>query len=519
MTNSAASYDEVPYKSYAFAQSHPMRLGAMATLFGMNPKPVDRCRVLELGCAAGGNIIPMAEMFPGSEFVGIDLSRRQIEDGQALLKELPLQNCQLLHKSITDIDAGFGQFDYIITHGVFSWVPDLVQDAMLRICKENLSEHGVAYISYNTYPGWHMRGMIRDLMVYRAKSFETAEEKLAQARALLHFLAEVTPRRDPYGLFLKEEARHIDQCDDYYLFHEYLEEHNTPLYFYQFMDKASLHRLQYLGETNFAEMLVSNFPKEVADALLALTDDIVCMEQYMDFVRNRYFRQTLLVHDHLQLDRDLSTNHNIRKLFFRMKGAPEHLPEKLDDTPLAFRTSQGGVFTTADPLAKAALLALFDTAKAFSFKALIEAAQSYHDQSLTERDLDNLEKALLGAYGVNVIECLTIAPPIQTEPGDRPQALASTRKQAEKGHMPPSLWHEPMVSDRLGLAILALCDGEHDQAKILQALIEQVQAGCFTIADDNNQPIRNAEILRPMLSQALDTILPALARMGMFKLP
>jgi len=322
MTNATTSYDEVAYKSYAFAQSHPMRLGAMATLFGMNPKPVDRCRVLELGCAAGGNIIPMAEMFPESEFIGIDLSKRQIEDGQALLKELSLPNCQLLHKSITDIDPAFGQFDYIIAHGVFSWVPDLVQDAMLRICQENLSEQGVAYISYNTYPGWHMRGMIRDLMVYHAKSFGTAEEKLAQARALLHFLAEVTPRRDPYGIFLKEEARHIDQCDDYYLFHEYLEEHNTPLYFYQFIDKAGAHHLQYLGETNFAEMLVSNFPEEVAEALMALTDDIVSMEQYMDFVRNRYFRQTLLVHDHVQLDRDLSANHNMRKLFFASRALP-----------------------------------------------------------------------------------------------------------------------------------------------------------------------------------------------------
>jgi len=150
---------------------------------------------------------------------------------------------------------------------------------------------------------------------------------------------------------------------------------------------------------------------------------------------------------------------------------------------------------------------------------LLEAARSCHDQPLTEMNFDNLEKALLAAYSVDVLECLTIAPPIEAEPGDHPQALASARKQAEMGHTPPSLWHEPMVSDRLGLAILALCDGKHDKAQMVQALIRQIQAGRFTIADDNNQPIRDAEVLRPMLSQALDTILPALARMGMFKLP
>jgi len=169
---------------------------------------------------------------------------------------------------------------------------------------------------------------------------------------LLHFLAEVTPRRDPYGIFLKEEARHIDQCQDYYLFHEYLEEHNTPLYFYQFIDKAGAHHLQYLGETNFAEMLVSNFPEEVAEALMALTDDIVSMEQYMDFVRNRYFRQTLLVHDHVQLDRDLSANHNMRKLFFASRALPNTCRKKWMTRRLPFAQHRVLLLPQPTPLSR-----------------------------------------------------------------------------------------------------------------------------------------------------------------------
>jgi methyltransferase-like protein len=266
-------------------------------------------------------------------------------------------------------------------------------------------------------------------------------------------------------------------------------------------------------------MLLGNFPQEVADALMALTDDIVCMEQYMDFVRNRFFRQTLLAHDHLQLDRGLNVNHNIRQLFLRMKGAPERLPDTIDHTPLAFRTSQGSSFTTADPVVKAALLALFDGACALGFEALLIEAQKKLARPMTEKDAQHLEEALLAAYGVDLLECLLFPPRIQTDAAETPMALASARTYAKAGHAPPSLWHEPVVSDPLGLAVIALCNGQHDRADMVQRLAEQIRQGRFVVADDDNRPIQEEDILQPMLAKALDTILPALARMGMFKIP
>src|SRR5687768_17974910 len=79
----ASSYDAVPYSVGAFPQTRPDRLATVAKLFGMRPAPPSRCRVLELGCAAGGNLIPMALADNASDFVGIDLSARQIADAQA----------------------------------------------------------------------------------------------------------------------------------------------------------------------------------------------------------------------------------------------------------------------------------------------------------------------------------------------------------------------------------------------------------------------------------------------------
>ena len=126
----------------------------------------------------------MAEQFPRSSFLGIDGSARQIEDGNLFLSELNLPNVALRHEDILTFTAQPGEFDYIICHGVYSWVPDHVQQRIMEICKQFLAPQGVAYVSYNTFPGWHMRGMIRDIMRYRAKSFETPEARLSQACGL-----------------------------------------------------------------------------------------------------------------------------------------------------------------------------------------------------------------------------------------------------------------------------------------------------------------------------------------------
>src|SRR5438067_313897 len=166
MSDAATSYDAVPYESLPFVDTHPSRVAAVARLHGLNPPAVERCRVLELGCAHGSNLIPMAVTLPESRFVGIDLSRRQIADGQNVVAALGLTNIDLQPLSILDVDEKLGVFDYVICHGVYSWVPAEVQRKILDICARQLSPDGVALVSYNTYPGWFVRQMVRELMLY-----------------------------------------------------------------------------------------------------------------------------------------------------------------------------------------------------------------------------------------------------------------------------------------------------------------------------------------------------------------
>jgi tRNA G46 methylase TrmB len=110
-SHSQNSYDEVPYDSKPFVQTHPDRLATLALLFGLSPPPITHCRVLELGCASGGNLIPMACTLFESEFVGVDLSGREIEMGRETVRALGLNNIVLKHASILDIDEGWGLFD------------------------------------------------------------------------------------------------------------------------------------------------------------------------------------------------------------------------------------------------------------------------------------------------------------------------------------------------------------------------------------------------------------------------
>jgi SAM-dependent methyltransferase len=288
------SYDEVPYESHPYAQTHPSRLAVVARLFGLTPPPVETARVLELGAAAGGNIVPVAEAFPDSWCVGLDLSARQVADGERFVRRLGLRNVSLRHASITDVDDTYGTFDYVICHGVFSWVPTAVRDAILDVCARRLAPNGVAYVSYNTYPGWHMRGMIRDMM----RSTPSGSPPRAAGRpgpGAARLPRPVVPAEGAYSTLLKSELEGVRKQADHYLFHEHLEEVNDPLYFHQFVEMATAHGLRYLGEARVGTMVTGNFGPDVQKTLQTLPADQVQTDQYMDFLRNRMFRETLLV--------------------------------------------------------------------------------------------------------------------------------------------------------------------------------------------------------------------------------
>jgi len=513
------SYDELPYVSQAFAQTHPDRLAVLAKLFGIVPPPLEHCRVLELGCASGGNLIPMAEQMPEASFLGVDLSARQVGDGQAMIQELGLSNVELKQMDIADIGPAMGQFDYIIAHGVYSWVPEEVQGKILTVCNENLAPNGVAYVSYNTNPGWRMRGMIRDMMLYHAAPFGETSVKVRQARALLDFLAQnVSTDNNPYGILLKQELEALRDQDDSYLAHDHLEQVNEPIYFHQFAERAAQHGLQYLGEAEFHTMLASNFSPKVSQTLRMISSDIIRMEQYMDFLRNRIFRQSLLVHREAPLNRNLDWR-SVQGFYVASQAqSTTSTPSDLHSPAVEqFRVPSGATLSTTNPIVKAAMTILAERwPQAILFSDLCTAARSRLGNQpsappVAAADAQALGTDLLQCYAGGVVELRLRAPRFVMAASNMPIASPVARFLAEKGLRVTNLRHERVNLDHFNRQVLRQLNGQRDRAALLEVLTQLVGQGELAIQREG-QPVHETAAVREILTQALNENLPKIAR-------
>jgi methyltransferase-like protein/SAM-dependent methyltransferase len=517
----ATSYDTIPYESHPFAQTHPDRLATVATLFGLKPSPVERCRVLELGCAAGGNLIPMALTLPQATLLGIDLSSRQVLEGQGVVQALGLKNVSLQHRSILDVGAKWGPFDYILCHGVFSWVPLAVQDKILDICRHNLAANGVAYVSYNTYPGWHVRSMIRRMMLYHASRFAEPGSRVQQARALLDFLVESAGQQNtPYAVILKSELELIRRCRDSYLFHEHLEECNEPLYFYEFVERAAAKQLRYLGEADLTVMVPAQFPINIQEVLQRLSPDTIHLEQYMDFLRNRTFRQTLLCHEHQ------TPNYQLRPeqlTAFQVASAARPVsdpPDIRSAVPETFRTSEEATMKVTDPLVKAALVCLGQAwPRALPFVQLRDKARELlgpvpvRAETTLAHDTQRLGEALLTirTSTSGLIELHLHPPQPVVNLSTRPLASPLARLQAAQSNRVTTLRHQLITLEEFDRQLLRLLDGSRDRAALLDALADLVATDVLVIYEDG-QPVTDGPRVRHHLTAALDQQLPRLAR-------
>ena len=512
------TYDEVPYASFPFAQTHPNRLATVATLFGMQPKRPDDCRVLELGCASGGNIIPMAVSLPKSEFVGIDLSSRQIALGQETVDSLRLGNIELLCRSIADVTPNMGQFDYIVCHGVWSWVAHDVRKKIFEICAEQLTPQGVAYISYNTYPGWHLRGSVRDMMFYHTRNLKEPRERVGQARALLDFLVRSVPEeKGAYPMLLKGEMELLRNKGDYYLLHEHLEHVNEPVYFYEFEAQASAERLQFLGEADIGSMLAEDLGSDVQPILNHVAKNVIEREQYLDFLRNRTFRQTLLCHKDLELNRRPDYE-RVRKLYVASPVQPlEGSVNVISNEESKFKGVHGTV-STPDPLMKAALLRLGQRwPEAISFQDLLVAIQQelYNEPVVTaariNRDASSLVSNLIQCYIRKFVDFYAVPSRCQMAVSERPQASPLARSQAQGGKVITNLNHEVVEISDLPRHVLQLLDGSRDRQSLLNAMVELLDRGEIVIPATTNASGEPTDV-RMVLADTLDKVLHQLGR-------
>ncbi len=486
---------------HPYAQTLPAFLSALAVLFGMTPPPVARCRVLELGCGNGANLIPMSDQLPGSTFVGIDTAAHQIAAGQATIAALGLPNISLRHEDILDFQGDTVPFDYLIAHGVYSWVSAEVQERILGLCREHLFPNGIAYISYNTYPGWHLLTMVREMMRSHTWDCDDPGEQVAKALAFLDFLGEsVPPEQQAYGDllrvyrdFLKRKREQDEVWGHAFILHDELAEINTPLYFSQFVERAASHGLHYLAETDLPGMLPMNLPPHTAATLGTLANNLIDTEQYLDFLRGRTFRETLLCRATVRLDRSL-TPRRLAALCIASPARPVSSSPDLSSTASeTFQLPGGEGIGLGHPLSKAAMLHLADLwPRAVAFPDLVAAARlrltrppsssaeaaaaATGEVSVSARDEQIVAANLLkmATYSTRLLRLSThppaIAPPLSH--GSSPTARPLARLQAREQGWATSLLHERVRLDERQRVLLPYLDGTRDRAALLEALGE-----------------------------------------------
>jgi methyltransferase-like protein/SAM-dependent methyltransferase len=478
---STTSYDDVLYPSYTHPQTHPDRLATLATLNGLQPAPVATARILELACGQGGNIIPLAVSYPQSRCVGVDLSKRQIEAGRAVVDSLGLKNIELRAQSILDFPADSEPFDYIIAHGVYSWVPEAVRDKILQICRDHLAPQGVGIVSYNTFPGWHQRRMIRDMMIFHTKRFTEPAKRIEQAKAFLTFMTQAAGAESAYGRSLHEEFHMLSNTDESYLFHEQLEVVNEPVYFHQFADEIAKHELQYLCEVEQSNLRFERYPPQITEVLSKM--EIIEREQYLDFFSRRTFRQTLICHREVTVDRDAMAS-RINGLFIS-SNIPISPPEKSQEgQPLVLKLRDGTEFTIRDPLAKSAFVELgtqwprrvpLDELQTAVRKQLSRGSVVMQSQEDFQRDTRLLQETLTHAFILGAIGLHASDPTFTFEVSSRPVVCPLVRHQAASSEKVTSRMHSTISLDPIARWIVTKLDGSIDTAQLFELLIEHAQ--------------------------------------------
>lgn len=479
-------YDELTYETNPFPETHPGNLAALGRLFGIPTAPAQRCRVLELGSATGGNIIPMAHYLPDSEFFGVELSAPQVGIGQAIIQAVGLGNIRLEVGDILELDpAQIGQFDYIIAHGVYSWVPAVVREKILQLTRECLTPNGIAYISYNVLPGWRMRGSLRDLLLYATRDAEGAVAKHAAAIVALERLQQSLQGAEAdSSRYVQKEIGYLLKAHPSYLLHEYLAGENNAFLFSDFLADIQRQGLQYVCETDLNTLFDTTLPAP-AQAALADIDDPLQHEQWMDFVRMRTFRKSLLCRADLPLEREIDID-VFKTFFFSANLRPKGKVQLANNKPATFLYPDNTELNVAHPLTKAALLHLRDVHPYTpDFAELLKIASAQVSAAGGKRyaeESGELVSELFSLYSYRAV--LGHLQPCHVQPvlPERPQVATLVRLQAREGWSSVATVHHLALSvDGFARRLLELLDGSRTAGEVTACLLAEVQAGTLQV--------------------------------------
>jgi methyltransferase-like protein len=488
----STSYDQIAYPCSPQAQTHPDLLATLATLHGLTPAPTDRCQVLEVGCNDGSNLIPMAANEPGSHFTGVDLAETAILAARACCDRLGLANTEFTQADILDWNPSGRRFDYILIHGLYSWVPPRAREAILALCRTSLAPDGIAYISYNALPGCYFRRYVWDVLRFHTRGIEEPQLKIAAAREIAAKMCDWLGDEHQQPV-IKKEFELLQTVHDSVLLHDDLAEWNTPFHLSEFVEAAERHGLQYLCDARFSRDSAQEISLDGGDWLAAL--------QYADFVTGRKFRSTLLCHRESNIDRTIRPE-RVHGLLAASPAQPE--PEQSNGTQ-TFKLGDEKSLSTNNPVAKRILAEL---------SRVWPAWRPVSELPFDPLAQDAAAALMLRLYEARALELRVRPPRLVSTVTEWPVASPLARLQIASGQTAVTNQRHVSVvlTDELSRQFLMLLDGSRDRAALLRELTGHFDSGATLPAWLANGPTSRLE-LASILDKGLDSNLAQMARL------
>ncbi len=504
MNSQASQYNALPYPSTARKYSHPFYLRSAAALSGFSAPSTDNCRVLEIGCSDAGNIINMALTMPSAHFFGVDISSREIESGQASINAIGLRNITLKTMDIMELDKYHQDpFDYIVAHGIFSWVPDFIRHKILEICRDMLSPTGVAFISYNTYPGFRLRESAHDIARYAARNSESLVESVDYVRKIINTTVRLnSAEHKHYASSLQRESAMMLEVPDSFVAHDILEVENRAFYFHEFTAKLASFGLEHFSDSTIDAYRILFPPEPMHNLLAHFANNLYIREQQIDLLVGRQFRESLVCHA-------------------GVSGAPNIYPSIVESMYITSRLTIDKNFASSENeqiyKLKSGKSCLVERNSILSF--ILELLQDSFPAPLSPAEIcislkdkfpditpKRIAEELLECYRsmTDSIEFLADAFPASCPIDDFPFSSPVARFQVQNGLRVTSLYHETVEINPFQAMLLCMADGSRHKSSFGEELIKLFDAGELDI-DGAKDALR--EEITAFLHQAADDCL------------
>lgn len=517
-----SNWDAVPYTSLPSPERVPERLRVVGLLTGMNPAPAGGCRVLELGCGTGTELLALAQAYPGAELLGIELSAAAAEQAQAAACELGLSNVRVEARSILDFNPRAGRFDYILCHGVFSWVSHAVQSKIFAICAAHLAEQGLACISYNALPAWTYRSVLREALkrfVPGAKDLSSVRKAREVFDVLLETLQESA---SPYAMALRLEIEQSKRSSDGFILHELLADGVSACYLDEFLARAERAGLHYLSEAryerNLAERLEHSEESADLQKLVGAAGVRGQREQLLDFLYPTWLRQAVLTHaasgriqsQTARNERGAPKAEVLKSLWISSPLVPADAHEGPDD----YMSPRGEAVTIRSLRLKAMLKELIAVWPAWIPIPELCARTAEGSEDLPQGAADEL----FALFRRGLVELHSSAPPFTVTPLERSELAPLARRQIPSQQWVTNLRHEYTVLSEFERQCGALVDGTRTRAEILEALEKQLAAGQIEVKAEFREAAAG-QSAESLLGQALDETLVRFGENALLRVP